>query len=124
MRPLHTDIVKRHHAGQQNIQIAEDLNITPQTVSNIVNGDKGKRLRALLAHYEYAIEGPNEAQRRNALWRIALDNEEDEPKTAISAIAELNRMTLADYTQKQTNAPQTTTIIINQNILPKGPLDQ
>ena len=39
-----------------------------------------------------ALDGPQEAQRAHFLWRIALANEKEDPRVAISAVAEINRM--------------------------------
>jgi len=123
MRPRHVNIIKRIHTGEPHKDIAAAFNLTTVTISTIKRSPKGAKLLALLAHYGHAVEGPNEAQRRNMLWRIAHTNEEDAPKTSLTAIAELNRMTIADYDRTQKNPSQAPLIVINQAVLPKGVLD-
>ena len=97
MRPRHVNAIKRIHAGEPHVSIAKSLNIQPATVSNIKRSPAGRRLLALLSHYAHAVDGPNQAQRRNLLWRIAVDNEATKPQTAIQAVSEINRMTMAEY---------------------------
>lgn len=75
------------------------------------------------------LEGPNEALRRNMLWRIAVKEEEPDPKTSIKAIEALNKMHFQNHQIKNPDAggnqpPPQVTININQDILPKGPLDK
>jgi hypothetical protein len=58
------------------------------------------------------------------LWRIAQANELDQPKTAIAAIAELNKVDLA-FRDMETSAnqQQAPIIILNQESLPRTALD-
>lgn len=64
----------------------------PQTVGKILKSDDAKRLKGLLIEYRNINQGVTAIQRESLLWRIALSNEELDPKTSISAIAEINRM--------------------------------
>lgn len=125
MKPKHVQVVKMHFAGSKNTEIAEALELAEGTVSTIINRDDAKRLKALLAFYQMGVEGPNEAQRRNMLWRMALTNEEERPTVSKECIAELNRM---DNAAKQIELGKqgnnnTVNIIINNETLPRGALD-
>jgi len=119
MHPKTVQMCKLAHVGLAHTEIAKKLKCANGTVGKHVNSDKGQRLLALLSHLKMGIQGPNEAQRINMLWRISRENEESQPKTSISAIAEINRMTITDVSI----APQQTTIIVNQTMFPKGDLD-
>lgn len=125
MKPKHVEVVKLRHTGMTNVEIAEKLDYTPQTVGTINHRDDAKRLHALLCYYQQAIDGPNQAQRRNMLWRMAIDCEEERPTVAKECIAELNRMDDSDNKLdmlKQGN-DNTVNIIINNETLPRGALD-
>ena len=127
MKPKHVIMIKRRHTGEQVALIAQALNTTPTTVSKVCNSELGLRLRTMLQFYQLGIEGPNAAQKKNMLWRIARDSEQDQPKTAIQALAELNRMDTTDFErQNPINDPanqQPQVVIINQALLPKTELD-
>jgi hypothetical protein len=84
--------IKQHHKGVKTSDISAELGMSAALVNKTINSDDGQRLIALLAYYQEAIDGPNEAQRRNMLWRVAGNNEETAPKVTISAVAELNKM--------------------------------
>ena len=119
MHPKTVEMCKLAHTGLAYTEIAEKLKRTPLTVSKHVRSEKGQRLLALLSHLKMGIDGPNEAQRINMLWRIARENEDAQSRTSIAAIAEINRMTIA----LEPIAPAQTTIVINQTLFPKGALD-
>jgi hypothetical protein len=116
-------MVKMFHKATPKSQIAKELKCTPQTIEAKVRSDAGQKLLALLAYYQEAIDGPNEALRRNILWRVAAKNEDIAPKVTISAVAELNKM---DNIGKDALANLTTgdvSITINQQLI-RGALDQ
>jgi len=92
MRPAQIKAVKLRHQGYTNIVIAEKLGKKPANISSLLSNPRCKELLALLRYLALALEGPADAQRRAMLWRIAEANEQDDPRCAISAIAELNRM--------------------------------
>jgi len=123
LKRTHVHMVKARLHGESVIAIAERYNVTPQTVSAAVNKPNAKKLAALLSHHQLAIEGPTNAQRANMLWRIAKDTEQNQPRTAITAVDTLNKMTLAAYEQKANNQSPTINIQINQQNLPKTALD-
>lgn len=122
MKEWHHQAVRRRMAGVSNLDIAEEFGVTPAAVSNVLNGEKALRLRQLLIHHQTALEGPSTALRKRMVWEIAVDNQKVEPKTTLSAIQELNRMEgVYDDHKKQTASSNT--IIINNNLFPKGKLD-
>jgi|TARA_R110000803_G_scaffold20373_2_gene52539 predicted transcriptional regulator len=120
MAPKHVDIVKRKIAGVTNKNIAVELNVTAQTVGKTLQRQDAQELRALLEHYNMAMDGPNDAHRRRMLWEIAVDNQAIEPKVSISSIVEINKMNGTYQTAAKDTAIN---ITINNNLLPKGKLD-
>lgn len=92
LRPNQVRACKLRHQGYSNVAIAEKLNKKPNAISALLSNPKCKQLLTLLGYLALALEGPREGQRRAMLWRIAVANEEDDPRCAISALAELNRM--------------------------------
>ena len=125
MKPKHVDIVKHAFKGFSQVDTATKLSCSSATVGKALKSPDGLRLRALLVHHQAAVDGPNESQRINMLWRIAIDNEILHSKTSVAAIAEMNRMTITQFDQqnmRQGNQP--ITITINQEMMPKGTLDE
>ena len=111
MKAWHVDAVKRRVAGAPN---------TDGAVSQALNRQDAKELRALLEHYNMAMDGPNDAHRRRMLWEIAVDNQDIEPKVSISSVAEINKMNGTYSTGSKDTAIN---ITINNSLLPKGKLD-
>lgn len=124
MKPLHVEIVKRTHAGDSKKAIAEALGTTTATIAKTLRSEEGQKLTVLLMQLTLLMEGPLELQRRHMLWRIACDNEIENPKVAIAAIAEMNKV---DYQkaclEKGVTGAGTVEIVINANQLPRGALD-
>ena len=120
MLPRHVDIVKRKVAGVSHADIAIELSVAPQTIGNILKRQDALELRALLEHYNLAVDGPNDAHRRRMLWEIAVENQQLEPKVSISSIVEINKMNGTYNTAAKDTAIN---ITINNNLLPKGKLD-
>jgi DNA-binding CsgD family transcriptional regulator len=120
MAPKHVDIVKRKIAGALNKTIALELNVSPQTIGKTLKRKDAQQLRALLEHFNLAVDGPNDAHRRRMLWEIAVDNQPIEPKVSISAIVEINKMNGTYNTAAKDTAIN---ITINNTLLPKGKLD-
>jgi hypothetical protein len=129
LRPKQVNTIKSVFSGQSYTEAGANNQCHPQTVSKLVHSTLGQRLLTLLQYHLKLLEGPNEALRRNLLWRIAADNEEKAPKTSIQAISELNKM---HYQNQQLQNPDAggaqiapqITINIDQRILPKGVLDR
>ena len=128
LRPKQVNMLKSVFAGESYIATGKRHGAAPTTVSKVVKSKYGQQLLNMLQYHRQLVEGPNEAQRRNMLWRIAQNEEELTPKTSISAVAELNKMHFqADLAANpnaggQQAAPQVT-ININQDLLPRGKLD-
>lgn len=124
MAPKHVSIAKLHFQGQKHIRIAEMVDVTPQTVSKVLQRDDTQRLLNLLRYYAAAQDGPTIAHRKAILTRIAQRMEEKNPKLTISAVAELNKMDVQQHTIETTDkgAPQTN-VVINQNFFPRTTLD-
>lgn len=129
MRPKHVEVVKLYHTGihKSLTKIADHSKLHPSTVRKIVQSPDGLALLTLLRHYAAALEGPRVSQRKHILWRIAVDNEEDNPRIAIAAVAELNRMDMVQHQIESTPNPNgpapMVNITINQDQLPRTTLD-
>ncbi len=94
LKPKQVVAVKLHHSGVTNVAAANQLGVAALTIGHWLRLPDAVRLLSLLHHYHTAMEGPNEALRRNMLWRIAARLEEDEPRVAILALTEINRMAM------------------------------
>jgi len=92
MRPNQIKACKLRHQGYSTAAIAEKLDKKPANISALLSQAKCKTLLSLMSYLTLAMEGPREGQRLAMLWRIAVANEIDDPRCAISAIAEMNRM--------------------------------
>lgn len=121
MDPKHVDIVKRKINGARHVDIAEAVKRTPVNIGTVLKRKDAQELRALLEHFNMAIDGPNDAHRRRMLWEIAVDNKEMEPKVSISSIVEINKMNGTYNTAAKDTAIN---ITINNALLPKGALDK
>lgn len=118
----HVRIIKQVHKGVKTAQIAADCDCTPSTVLRVRKTPAGLRLLAMLAYLASAVDAPRDDQRRHVLWRIVKQNAERDPRVAISAIAELNRMSHNDKMAAAGFQDNKLEIIIN-NQLPRGALD-
>jgi hypothetical protein len=124
LKATHLQIVKLHHSGLYGTEIAERLGRSQMTVSKVINTPAAKRLLALLGHYQVSLEGPNLAQRKNMMWRIAQESELSDPRVAIAATETLNKMDeQLIKRQNENSGNQPINLIINQNTFPKGALD-
>lgn len=130
LRSKQVEILKSVFSGMNYAEASRANNTTGGTVSKLVKSPDGVALLNALQYHQAMIEGANVAQRRNMLWRIAVAGELKEPKTTISAVEALNRMTFNDYTasvvkpkQGATDEPIAKTIDIDPLLLPRGPLD-
>ena len=124
MRPDHVKVVKMRHQGLATADIAENVNLTPNTIRRIASTPKAQTLAALLQHLSLAIDGTHEAQRRNFLWDIAIDNKKQDPRVAISAVGEINKMVAQDKAIELGGiAGGTINITINADLMPRTVLD-
>lgn len=113
---------KAYHMGKNYTEISKEINRSLSWVSRIVKSDPAQRLIALLAYYQEAVDGANEAQRRAMAWRIATANEHNQPKTSLAALETMNKMD-AIAREAKNNSSGNVTVIINQQQMPKGALD-
>lgn len=131
LRPKQVQILKTVFSGLNYTDTAKEHGTTRTTVSRLVKSTNGSRLLSLLHYHLKLIEGPNEAQRRSMLWRIAAREEINNPKTSITALGELNKMhnfaKQLDQNAELANSPNskapTVIVNINQATMPKGSLD-
>ena len=125
MTSTHIESIKLQHIGKSTADIADRLDINTNTVRRIAKTPKGLRLSALLKHLSLAIDGPREAHRKHVLWRIAIKSEEKDPRVAIAAIAEINKMThQKEALEAGQLGGQKLEIIINNEQFPRGVLDK
>jgi hypothetical protein len=128
LRPKQVQMLKMVFAGKSYTEVAKAVGSSQQTVSKIARGELGGRLLNLLQYHMGLIEGPNQAQRRNMMWRIATANEFVDPKTSMKALDSLEK---SHFQQQQVDNPQAdgklvqqaVTINIDQRTMPKGNLD-
>ena len=98
-RPHHIEVAKQHHRGVRSGEIANSLKLMPSTISNILRRPEVKHLIDLLRLYGGHMSGPTMDHKRHILWEIVIDNKEADPKTAMQAIDQMNKMD-GVYTQK------------------------
>ncbi len=122
MRPKHVHIVRGHHQGRSNSEIAAEVGVSGNTVSRVLGQKDAQELLKTLRQIAIQIDGPNLAHRKHVLWRIVVDNEVHDPNIAIQALKELNKVEGAYPTQAPT--PPQVNIVINQEQLPRTALDE
>ena len=129
LRTKQVNILKSVFSGENYTQTGKRHGACPATVSRLVKSNYGQQLLNMLQYHRQLLEGPNEAMRRNMLWRIAQKSEKFEKRVSIKAISELNKM---HFQQAQIDNPnvggqqqvtQTTIINIDQTLMPRGKLD-
>lgn len=130
LRSKQVNLLKSVFAGDNYTQASKIHGTTPSTVSKLVKSKYGQQLLNMLQYHRQLVEGPNDAMRRNMLWRIAQNEEKLDSKTSIKAISELNKMHFQQIQVDnpnaggQTQVNQTTIINIDQTLMPKGALDR
>lgn len=130
MRPRHAMMVKVNLAEDNYTRTAYRLKASSQTVATVCKSPEGIKLRNLLQHHQQLISGVSAIEREQLLWRIALNNEDMNPRTSVSAIAELNKMkadSQADHAKLEsertlTDKPQVIIQLTDPRLLP-SPLD-
>lgn len=123
MKPKAAAAVYLFLSGSNYREIGDKLNIGPTTTSKYIQSTEGKRLASLINHHQQQIDGPNADQRKGILYRIVVDNERDDPNTAISAVKEINKMSGSYETPGSGSQGNTINIQINADLMPKGALD-
>ncbi len=115
-----TAIAKMHHRGMKNVDVAQEVDCHPNTVSKALRSAPVKEIKTLLFYLANLREGPNLDQRKRTLWEICVDNKELDPKTSIAALQEMNRMDGVGKEKTDTKIEVT----INQALMPRGELDK
>jgi hypothetical protein len=125
MHYSHVQICKARHVGQSAAQIAEKVDVTPLTVNRALKSPPGEKLLALLHHLSLLMEGPRLQHRNNLLWRIAIKNEDRQPRVTIAALAEMNK---SHHQQEALQSGHLNNnvvqIVINNDMFPRGALDE
>ena len=79
-------------AGESYTSASRRYRMSSQALSNCIRNTKyGNALAQALNRLKSLDEGTKYEQREAMLWRIAVDNEKADPRTTISALAEINR---------------------------------
>jgi hypothetical protein len=121
MPPKHVEVVRKWQAGMTQVDICKELDVQTRYCSQIIKKKRSQELMALMHLLRARMDGPNFEQRMNMLWRISVDNESERPKTAITALAEINKMVLG--TAALGDGTGQVNIIIQNGVLAKGVLD-
>ena len=121
MRPTHVSVAHLHRNGHPHRHIAETVKYSVGTIAQILAREDVKKYISLLNYLASYTQGPTEKMRKNMLWRISVDNEHEQPKTAISAIDLLNKM---DGVYKDDDDKSHIQITFNGDVFMKGALDQ
>ena len=124
LKPRQVAAAKLFHKGKTKVAIAEELGVHQMTIGKWFKLPDMHQLLTLLQHYAATLDGPREEQRRHLLWRVAVDNRDSDPRTAIAAVAEINRMDMNTHTRATgAGGPTTVNVVINQDQLPRTSLD-
>jgi hypothetical protein len=121
--PRRMRVVRLLYAGETNKAIAKQTGYTQASVSKIKNHPLAVEAVYVLARLGDYIEGPSKTIRKAMTWRIAVDNEKNDPNTALRALQELNRLEGA-YPKEDAPSLAPVNITINAEMLPKTSLDQ
>lgn len=117
LEPWEVELARLTAQGLGPTRIAKMIGKRRNTLEERVKNPAVERLVHYFVHLRIYQDGPNELLRQNMLWRIAVDNEDKDPKEAIKALSELNRMA---QNKRGTGGFN---IVINGVDLQKGPLD-
>lgn len=120
LEPWEARAAKMFAYGSSVRTIAKEMGKRQANIAEALDKLSVMRLVHHWQHLEVLRDGPNEALRKQMLWRIAVDNERSDPKEATKALAELNKMAAP----KHKGAGNTVNIVITHANLQKGPLDE
>jgi hypothetical protein len=121
MEPVDVEIAKRAVKGESNRAIAKAMKKAQKTVQKIRQKPAVIQLESYLNALKMLREGPGDELRKNMLWRIAVDNEKEDPKEATKALAEINKMT---GPKGGAHGVSQINIVIQAEGLTRGPLDE
>jgi hypothetical protein len=125
MRPKHRLICDNFVKGLTAKQICEKLRTTRPTIKNALESDIGQRYIATLQSMKVLQNGPSEQSRIAMLWRIAVKNEDVNPRVAIQAIETMNKQdgTYASLQLKDVDAGPGQIVIRNFTVNVNAPED-
>jgi hypothetical protein len=112
-------LIKSHFMGKTTKEIAKLHRKSGEVVRSALKRPESLRLLRIMRHHAALWEGPTIEMRVRGLTEIWVDNQQDDPRVAISAIAEMNKM---QGVGKEKFDPDIN-ITINANMFPKGALD-
>ncbi len=118
--PWEAEFARRYANGETINALYKAFNKTQKTLKKVTERMDFMELVHSWQHLKILQDGPNENVRKQMLWRIAVDNQKCDPKEAIKAIAEMNRM--AD--SKRGIGGNKIEIVINNELMPRGALDE
>jgi len=125
-RPLHVEIVKDAHSAVKLADVARKHNVHRTTVTRALSSPRAQQLMALLAATSVLASGVTNANIMYELWQIVQLNRDDDPRTAIAAMSEINRMRQHDelMASRTRGGDALVEIVINNAVLPRTVLDE
>ena len=120
LTPWISEFARRYANGETINALQKTLHKTRRDLNAVAESLEFMEVVHLWQHLKILQDGPNELLRKQMLWRIAVNNEMDDPKEATKALAELNRM--EDRTRGIVG--NKIEIIINNELMPRGALDE
>lgn len=109
MMPRHAMIARLAVTNMTKTDIARKVRLDPQTVYRVLKRPEIKQLISAILLLRQMHEGTSAIEREQLLWRIALNNEEFNPRTSIAAVSEINNMK-TDTAAAQAKIKQNTTL--------------
>lgn len=117
MRPKHAMIAKYLAIGQlNNAQIAKKMRCDPATVAHTKKRQDAREMMGYIRELQILTAGTQAIDREMFLWSIAMREQEVDPRTAIAAVAEINKMR-TDTESAQAKIHATKTIQDNPTII-------
>ena len=123
LRPMQRHAVLLHRQGLNNTEVAKKIDTTPVTVGKWLKSKEAVRYQAVMDHHQQMLDGPQFDHRKNILYRIALEQMKSQPKTSISAIQEINKMSGVYAENAAGGFSGDINISINGELMPRGALD-
>jgi len=109
MRPRYAMIARLSLSPYTNVEIGIKTRFTASTVGKVLKNEDVQTLRRALIQLRNLLSGVSAIEREQMLWRIALNNEEFNPRTAIAAVSEINSMKI-DHAAAKEKSKQNTLI--------------
>jgi hypothetical protein len=92
LTPKRREIARQWLTAATQVDIAERVGCSMTTVSKALKDPLVRDLIGVYQRINTIYQGPKQQERANLLWRIALNNEDTNPKTSIQAVDVLNKM--------------------------------